>query len=132
MQSDEDQIRELQRVWMLATKEGDVNRVLALMTDDVVFLVTGRPPMYKTEFSALARSQAGSGGPKIDGQSEIQEIQVMGEWAFMWTKLDIAIIPPGGTATVARSGYSMTLLRKEQGKWLLARDANMLATQSTA
>lgn len=30
---------------MAATKVGDVDTALSLMTDDVVFLVPGRPPM---------------------------------------------------------------------------------------
>jgi hypothetical protein len=28
---------------------------------------------------------------------------------------------------VERSGHTLTVLRKEQGRWLLARDANLLA-----
>ena len=132
MHSDEDEIRELLRVWMEATTAGDVDRVLNLMTDDVVFLVAGRPPMRKDEFASLARAQSGVGKPKIEGRSQIQEIQILGDWAFMWTKLEITIVPPGGAATVVRSGNTLTLLRKEHGRWLLARDANMLTTQPNA
>ena len=58
MQTDEDQIRQLVATWMSATKTGDVETVLSLMADDVVFLVAGRPPMRKDEFAAMARAQA--------------------------------------------------------------------------
>jgi ketosteroid isomerase-like protein len=38
--------------------------------------------------------------------------------------------PPGGGKTVRRSGYTLTILRKESdGKWRLARDANSLTAQ---
>ena len=38
---DEREIRELVRRWMEATQQGDVERVLDMMTDDVMFLVPG-------------------------------------------------------------------------------------------
>ena len=65
--------------------------------------------------------------PDFEGTSEIQEIKVLGEWAFMWTKLAIVITPPGGTQSITRAGHTLSILRKEHGKWVLARDANMLA-----
>jgi hypothetical protein len=34
---------------------------------------------------------------------------------------------PPGAAPMRRAGYTLTILRKEQGKWRLARDANLLA-----
>jgi uncharacterized protein (TIGR02246 family) len=45
MQNDEQEIRQLVSTWMTASKAGDVEKVLSLMADDVVFLVTGQPPM---------------------------------------------------------------------------------------
>ena len=45
MSTDEQQIRALVATWMQATQAGDVDTVLDLMTDDVVFLVPGRPPI---------------------------------------------------------------------------------------
>ena len=127
MTHDEQQIRDLVRTRMQATQAGDVATLLALMTDDVVFLVPGRAPMRKDEFAATARAQAGPGGPRIEGASEIQEVQVAGDWAFLWSRLAVKVTPPGGAAPVERSGHTLTVLRKEQGRWLLARDANLLA-----
>ncbi len=53
MQDDEQEIRNLVSTWMTATKAGDVETVLSLMSDDVVFLVPGRPPMRKADFAAV-------------------------------------------------------------------------------
>ncbi len=127
MPSEEDRIRELVDQWMAASRAGDVDAVLALMTDDVVFLVPGRPPMRKDEFAAAARAQSGQGAPKIDGTSEIQEIQVAGDWAFMWTRLTVIVTPADGAPPIERAGHTLTVLRKEHGRWRLARDANLLA-----
>ena len=127
MQSDEDQIRGLVMTWMSATKAGDVDTVLSLMSDDAVFLIPGRPPMRKEEFAAAARAQSSQTAPKIDGTSEIQEIQVAGDWAFIWTRLSVVATPPDGSPPIERAGHTLTVLKKVEGRWLLARDANLLA-----
>jgi uncharacterized protein (TIGR02246 family) len=124
---DEREIRELVATWMAATKAGDVETVLSLMTEDAVFLVAGQPVMPKADFAAAARAQAaGADAPKFGGKSEIREIRVAGEWAYMWTELTVTITLPGGTAPMVRAGHTLTILRKEDGRWRLARDANLL------
>ena len=126
MLSDEEQIRALMQTWQSATKAGDVDTVLSLMTDDVVFLVPARPPMHKAEFAAaLSRVPPGSPRPKIEGISEIQEVQVSGDIAFVWTKLSVTVTPSGAGALIERAGHTLTVFRRIHGKWLLARDANL-------
>jgi uncharacterized protein (TIGR02246 family) len=127
MQSDEQQIRALVSAWMDATASGDIEAVLALMTDDAVFLVPGKAPMRKVDFAAAAKAQAAGNAPSFKGDSEIQEIQVSGDWAFMWTKLTVIATPPGGGVATTRSGHTLTVFRRQDGRWLLARDANLLA-----
>lgn len=127
MQNDEEQIRQLVARWHSASRTGDVDTVLRFMTDDVVFLVPGRAPMRKDEFALAARAHASQPMPKIDSTSEIQEIQVAGDWAFMWTRLSITITPPAGGEPIERAGHTLSVLRKIDGKWYLARDANLLA-----
>jgi uncharacterized protein (TIGR02246 family) len=128
MLTDEQEIRQLVSTWMAASKAGDVNTVLSLMSDDVVFLVPGRPPMRKDDFAAATRAQAGPDAPSFDGTSEIQEIRIFGDWAFLWTSLTMVVTPPGGSPPLTRAGYTLSILNKQNGKWVLARDANLLAT----
>lgn len=128
MQNDEQEIRELVATWMTATKAGDIDAVLSLMSDDVVFLIAGQPIMRKADFEAASRGFSGAGGPQFDGKSEIQEIKILGDWAFMWAKLTVIVTPSGGAPPMTRTGHTMSILKKQNGKWLLARDANMLAT----
>lgn len=124
---DEQEIRDLISTWMAATRAGDVETVLSLMADDVVFLVPGQAVMRKADFAAAARGLAGPDAPRFDGRSEIQEIQVVGDWAFMWTKLTVVVTPPGGGPSMTRAGHTLSVLKKKGGKWVLARDANLLA-----
>jgi uncharacterized protein (TIGR02246 family) len=127
--SDEQQIRDLVSTWMSATQAGDVQTVLSLMTDDVVFLRPGQPPMRKPEFAAAAQAQAQAAGqaPRFQGRSEIQEIQLAGDWAFVWAKLQVTATPPDGSSPTERAGHTLTVFHKQDGGWRLARDANLLA-----
>jgi uncharacterized protein (TIGR02246 family) len=125
MQNDEQAIRQLIATWLSASKAGDTDKVLSLMADDVVFLVPGRPPMRGK--SAFASAQAGLGEFSIEATSEIQEIRVLGEWAYCWTALTVVVNHRKGGAAVKRSGNTLSIFRKEKGAWLLFRDANMLA-----
>lgn len=126
MQSDENEIRQLVATWMAASKAGDVDTVLSLMSDDIVFLVPGAL-MRKADFAQAAKAQSAGDAPQFDGHSEIQEIKVIGDWAFMWTNLTVTATPPGGGKTMTRAGHTLSILKKENGKWVLARDANLLA-----
>lgn len=127
MESDEPEIRQLVSTWMAATKAGDVEAVLSLMADDVVFLMPGQPVMRKADFAAAARAQSGQERPRFDSTSEIQEIKILGDWAFMWTKLTVVVTPPGDGKPMTRAGHTLSVLKKQSGKWVLARDANMLS-----
>jgi len=127
MQNDEQEIRQLVSTWMAATQAADVETILSLIADDAVFLVPGRPIMRKADFAAASQAQSGSAAPRFDATSEIQEIKILGDWAFMWTRLTVVVTPPGGEQRVTRAGHTLSILRKQGGKWRLARDANMLA-----
>lgn len=127
MQDDEHEIRQLVSTWMAASKAGDVEKVLSLMSDDVVFLVHGRPVMRKADFAAAPQAQAGPDAPQMDGTSEIQEIKILGDWAFLWTNLTVVVTPPDGAPPMTRAGHTLSILQKQNGKWVLARDANLLA-----
>jgi uncharacterized protein (TIGR02246 family) len=126
MTSDEQAIRELISTWMAASKAGDVETVLSLMTDDVVFMVPGKEPFGK---EAFAHRSQGMAGVQIDGTSEIMEIKVLGEWAWLRNRLRISITPPGGKPMI-HSGYTLTVLQKNTAtKWRIARDANLLTPE---
>ena len=126
MTDDETAIRQVVETWMTASKAGDLNTVLTLMTDDVVFSVPGQEPFGKDAFAAASKSM---GSARMEGSNEIVELQVHGDWAFIRNHIEMSVTPPGGMP-IRRAGYTLTLLRKESdGKWRLARDANLMVTQ---
>ncbi|HEX6637393.1 MAG TPA: SgcJ/EcaC family oxidoreductase [Steroidobacteraceae bacterium] len=127
MSNDDQQIRELIAAWMAATKAGDIEAVLPLMTDDAVFQVTGQEPFGKQGWIERSRpSSPDAPRPTFDGHSEILELRVLGDHAYARTKLDVIVTPADGGKQVKRAGYTMTVFRKTDGRWQLARDANML------
>ena len=98
------------------------------MADDVVFLVPGMRPFGKKEFAAAQGSLAGY---KLEADSQVREIKVTGDWAYCWTDLAVAMTPTAGGPTIRRSGNTLSILqRKPDGRWVLTRDANMLALEN--
>jgi len=123
MTEDEAAIRQVVETWMTASRKGDLKTVLGLMTDDVIFMTPGKEPFGKEAFAAASK---GMGETKIDGVSEIVELKLLGDWAYIRNRIEMTATPPGGEP-MQRSGYTLTLLKKEaDGRWRLARDANLL------
>lgn len=128
MTDDEREIRSLVQRWMGASAAGDTKAVLDMMTDNVVFMVPGREPFGK---EAFADQSAAQNDMKIDGKADTVEVKMLGDgWAYMRNHF-VVTITPKGAAAVRREGYTLTVLRKgDDGKWRLARDANLLAAKS--
>jgi uncharacterized protein (TIGR02246 family) len=129
MNPDEQAIRSLVDAWFRATAAGDLEAVLSLMSDDVVFLGPGRPPMRKSDFAAQSRAMEGR--MRIEGTPQIQEVRVFGEWAYCWNQIAVTMTPiPDGEA-VHRAGPALSILHKQpDGRWVMFRDANMLASST--
>jgi uncharacterized protein (TIGR02246 family) len=123
MNGDEEAIRTLIATWIRAAETGDIERVLSLIADDVVFLTPGAPAMRKPEF---AEAQSSLQEVQLRISSAIQEIRILGEWACCWNRLTIFITPRRGGSTVTRAGDSLSILQKKSGSWFVVRDANMV------
>jgi uncharacterized protein (TIGR02246 family) len=128
LNSDERAIRDVIATWMRASLDGDNDAVLSLVSDDVVFLGPGRPAFGKKEFAA---AQDGLEAYRVEGTSDIREVYVSGDLGYAWTELTVSITPRAGGEAVRRSGPTLTIFRRRaDGRWVLARDANMLTRQS--
>jgi uncharacterized protein (TIGR02246 family) len=103
MNADEQAIRAAVQTWMQASADGDLPRILALIDDDVVVIGPGRPAMRGKDAFAAA-SKAMEGKVRIEGASDIQEVRVFGDWAYVWTQLTITMQPSSGEAPTHRSG----------------------------
>jgi uncharacterized protein (TIGR02246 family) len=120
---DETAIRDLVQNWMEASRRGDVDAVLTMMTDDVVFIVPNSEPFGKRRFAEAAATMR---DVKLDGSAELIELQILGDWAFGRARIAISLTAPDGN-TANRSGYALTVYRKEDGAWKVARDANLVS-----
>lgn len=128
MDSDEAAIRQLIETWLAATAAGDLDTVLGLMAEDVVFLLPGQQSMVGREaFAAASRAMTAKGAPRFEGKSEVDEVNVLGDWAFVRARLAVTLTPPDGGAAVKRAGFTLSILKRERGRWVIARDANMLS-----
>jgi uncharacterized protein (TIGR02246 family) len=127
--NDEQQIRDLIATWLRLSAEGDIDQILPLMTEDVVFLTPGHPPMRGRD--AFAASFAGWQGKfRLETDCEIQEVQTNGDWGYSWTKLSVTMTPVEGGPANRRSGNTLSVLRKNaNGAWQIFRDANLLAPE---
>jgi uncharacterized protein (TIGR02246 family) len=126
MGSDEADIRALIQRWHDATALGDVDAVLALMSEDVAFFVAGKEPMKgRAAFAAGLRGLLKT--HRIVSSGDVREVQVSGDLAFAVSLLQVRIIPNDAGNESVRSGHAMSVFRRQaNGGWLLIRDANLL------
>ena len=90
MTEDERSIRILVDTWMTATQQGDLQTVLSLMADDVIFMVPGQEPFGKEAFAAASHSMKSA---RFDGRIDIEELKVLGNWAYLRNHIDVTITP---------------------------------------
>jgi len=123
---DEQAIRRLVDSWLAASRAGDVDKVLDLVADDVVFLAPGQPPLRGR--AAFAERMVGNQDVPLDAQGVVEEVRVLNGWALLWLRLTVVMRPRDGGAPVRHTGHTLSFLRKQaNGHWVLARDASLLA-----
>ena len=125
MQADEQAVRDHHATWMAAVNAADLDRLLPMMTEDVVLLNPGGPPLGRDGFSAAFLG----GHAQFDLRcvSELQEVVVEGDLAYTRCRDSLSLLPRAGGEPVALAGYRITVYRKQaDGRWLLARDAHTL------
>ena len=126
METDEEQIHRLVEEWHRRTAQGELDAVLGLMTEDAVFLRCGSTPMTKKEFAAGFREWAGQ--VRIESKYEVKDICASGDVAYLWSYISIVMTSKGSGSKTKRGGHVLSVFRKSpSGKWLLARDANLIA-----
>src|SRR5258706_1894218 len=111
MQGDAQKIRELIGAWQRATAAEDLPKVLDLMAGDAVFLLPGQPPMRGRDAFAAA-TRAALDRFRIESTSDIQELQVEGDWAWCWNHLKVTMTPKPTGVPIRRSGYTLTIFRR--------------------
>jgi uncharacterized protein (TIGR02246 family) len=129
-QTEDHAIRRFTEEWSAAVKAQDVARLTAMVTEDVVFLPPGFPPikgreaveaMYRTffpQFSSVLQTVS------------IEEVGVSGEWAFVWGTEATVLTPRTGGPPIEMLGKGMSILRRQpDGTWRFARAINNAAVK---
>lgn len=130
MNPDEQLIRELHSTWIDAVNAGNLERLLTMITDDVVLLSPGRAPSGREGFAEVfstARQQF-----RFRCISELDEVVVAGDIAYTLCHDSLLVMPHNGGQETRLAGHRITIYRKQpDGRWLLARDAHTLSVVET-
>lgn len=125
MNADEQALRDHHAAWMAAVNAADLARLLPMMTDDVVLLNPGGPPLGRDGF--VAACQGGHAQFDLRCSSELQEVVVVGDLAYTRCRDILSLRPREGGDAAQLAGHRLTVYRKQaDGRWLLARDAHTL------
>lgn len=123
----ESEIRSWLDAWLRASAAGDYQTMLPMLADDIVFLVPGAPPFGKKEFRAAWEGPMK--GARVESLAELEECLISGDMACTRTRLAVTITMADGNASRAK-GYTLSMFRRRpDGRWLLARDANLLTPE---
>jgi uncharacterized protein (TIGR02246 family) len=124
MEKDEQAIRQWFDRWMKAAKEGDLELAKSLIADDAVFLVPSADRMDKESFAAAMTAA----DPNTDFETDcsIQEIQVLGDHAWLWTKLSLTMVDKRSKVRSTMTGHTLSILKRQDKGWVVVRDANTM------
>lgn len=132
MPNDEQAIRDLFTSWRNAAAAGDLQRLLGLMADDVVFLRPGQAPMQGKQAFA-GEFEAGLQRYHIEAHGEIKDLRIGADLAYCWNHLSVMITPLREGVSMYLRGNTLTVLQRQaDGRWLVLRDANMLSPEPAA
>jgi uncharacterized protein (TIGR02246 family) len=115
--------------WEEAVRSKDISRLLDFIAEDAVFMPPGQPlirgksqveALYKMSFEKFS----------MDQKFQIEEIQICGDWAFVWGKDSIILTPTNGEPTIQGHGMGISILQRQpDGSWKFSRGLNNMTRQ---
>ncbi len=124
-EEDQKAIADLQRRDIEANMALDTEKLLALRTDDVVYLVPGRAPLVGQDavrkYLGEIRGQLAN-WDMLAYEESWQEVQVVGDFAFEWGTVNIRARQEGERRESAAVRNVMQVLRRQpDGDWKISR-----------
>ena len=121
-----DDIKELQAAWINALKAADIDRLMSMVTEDVVAAhPNGRTTHGKQELADDFRRFFRNF--RMDQTATSDETIVAGEWAFDRASVSTQIVPvAGGEPSQVNSEVIVILRRGTDGLWRIARTMAVL------
>src|SRR6266704_2552774 len=92
--TDEQQIRNLMAEWRRLTTEGNLDGLLSLLADDVIFLTPANPPITRDDFAKGFREV--SAKARIEAIQDVKQIRASGDMATAWSHLTVVLTPKDG------------------------------------
>ena len=119
---DADKIKMLfEKTYATNLKTGDVNTYMNLFTQDAVWIPPGGlDKVGPKQIGEAFANQASA--VNIDAVLTADEIKVMGNFAYIIGTSVAKISPKDGSPTINAKFRVLWLMRKEQGKWKIARE----------
>jgi len=112
----------LRQEHVAAVNAGDLEAMLATMTDDVVYLPPGQPAVLGTE-ALRSAVQPYYEQFEIHLSMNAEETVVAGDWAFEWGWASSSMRPlPDGDTVHVEAKYLYVYERQPDGSWKIARD----------
>jgi len=125
--SDEQEIRNLFKNWINATVDGNLELARECIADDAVFYVPGAEKMDKETFAQGAAGGSPEDSPiNFDLDSQLTEVQVFGDTAYMCVDSTLICSPKNGDPSTRMAGHSLSVLEKRGSRWQIIRDANTM------
>lgn len=108
--------------WSAAWRAADATALAEFYTEDAILLPQNQPPIIGKE-EIRAGYQAVFEEFRVSGASEIQELEVGGEWAFLRGSYVIQVTPKaGGPPLEEDRGHWLWIARRQRGGgWKIAR-----------
>ncbi|MBA4393169.1 MAG: hypothetical protein C0407_06425 [Desulfobacca sp.] len=124
MDKDRVKIMQIVKEWVPALRSGDVERITAFFTEDIVIVGSKSQEIYagQNEVKKLLTQILDNLRPE-ECSIKIQSIQVNGEWAELYAKFSAAWEPKkeGIKAAHEANNYLWVLKHQSDGSWKIAR-----------
>ncbi|MCA0871541.1 DUF4440 domain-containing protein [Seohaeicola saemankumensis] len=118
----QDDIRNAHDAYVAAINSNDLNRVLATLTDDIIFIAPNTPAIEgKPDVASWVGGYFDAVATTWDKTS--LEFVVAGDWAFERYAYRAVNTPRDGGAALTETGNGINIYRREaDGVWRVARD----------
>ena len=121
----------VRQAWLDAVRTGDVERLAAMVTDDVV-VVHGNGRCVRGRDELKADFLKGFESFSIEQNVSSAEVVVRGTWAFEIAEVDSRLTPRcGGDSTKVHSTTVVALSRQPDGSWKIGRVLGVLDSPLT-
>jgi uncharacterized protein (TIGR02246 family) len=123
--ADEQAIRTVIANWLDASTRGDYAALEPMMHPDVQFLTVGNEPMTRDSYREVFENVIST--MKLEGTSDVREVQVEGDLAYAWAFISIGFKTAASDVHVERNGNVLSIFKRNaEGQWQLWRDANLM------